>query len=429
MCIDIALVVAARNTALEPGLLQMAARSIDAVLGDGRNGAVGPPGGGLGPADFDDAADPGVLQLAWLDVGDVVRVPVDAVHDYGEIVAKLVGEIFVEDAAGDWRCRRPLMDAEVHRIALQTIGREAFLHGADDVATRAQLAQGRFQPLVQLPDAGRMLGGEAHAPELGQAAQAKAALELPLRLSRFMAQVEEPPIGFLGHRAVDARETILIDLGGELSGLLDLADGAEFQRRQFGGTLPNTVDDVVAVDDQILPQIVLAPEDDMHMGMAGVVVIDRDPIEPRAEVGFHPAHEVAGIGREVREFRTVLGRDDEAELVAVVLAAIEEGVAIGAIIGGGIELAALAVAGRAVTLDVAQMGLCLPVLTGVENVALLDHDAPRARLTMMPTAAEIAGAHEDRAAAALHALAAGQDCPCADGNCGLERRRSETDAP
>ena len=82
----------------------------------------------------------------------------------------------------------------------------------------------------------------------------------------------------------------------------------------------------------------------MHMGMAGVVVIDGNPIEFRAEVGFHLFHEIAGVGREVRQLRAVLGRDDESELVAVVLAAIKEGVAIGAVLGRRIEPAALAVA-------------------------------------------------------------------------------------
>lgn len=82
----------------------------------------------------------------------------------------------------------------------------------------------------------------------------------------------------------------------------------------------------------------------MHMGMAGVVVIDGDPIEFRAEVCFHLFHEIAGVGREVRQLRAVLGRDDEPELVAVVLAPIKEGIAIGAILGCRIEPAPLAVA-------------------------------------------------------------------------------------
>ena len=82
----------------------------------------------------------------------------------------------------------------------------------------------------------------------------------------------------------------------------------------------------------------------MHMGMAGVVVIDGNPIEFRAKVRFHLLHEIAGVGREVRQLRAVLGRDDESELMSVVLAAIKEGVAIGAVLGRRLEPPALAIA-------------------------------------------------------------------------------------
>ena len=87
MGIDIALIVAARNTALELRLLHMPARPIDAVLGDGGDGAVGRPGRHLGRADLDDAADAGFLQPLRRDTGDMVRPPVDPVHYYGEVFA------------------------------------------------------------------------------------------------------------------------------------------------------------------------------------------------------------------------------------------------------------------------------------------------------------------------------------------------------
>ena len=44
----------------------------------------------------------------------------------------------------------------------------------------------------------------------------------------------------------------------------------------------------------------------MHMGMAGVVVVDRDPIEFRAKIGLDLAHQVARVRRQIHEIRTVL---------------------------------------------------------------------------------------------------------------------------
>ena len=45
------------------------------------------------------------------------------------------------------------------------------------------------------------------------------------------------------------------------------------------------------------------------MGVIGVVVVDRDPLEPGAEVVLHLAHEGAGMEAEI-ELRPLLGRDD-----------------------------------------------------------------------------------------------------------------------
>ena len=64
-----------------------------------------------------------------------------------------------------------------------------------------------------------------------------------------MAQVEETGIGFLGHGAVDPGETVLVDFGRQLAGLLDLGDGAEFQTGKLAGALAQAGGKVVAVND------------------------------------------------------------------------------------------------------------------------------------------------------------------------------------
>src|SRR5690606_8665520 len=60
MGIDITLIVAARNAALELRLFEMATRPIDAALGNACDGAIGWPARRLRRADLYDAADPGV---------------------------------------------------------------------------------------------------------------------------------------------------------------------------------------------------------------------------------------------------------------------------------------------------------------------------------------------------------------------------------
>ena len=177
-------------------------------------------------------------------------------------------------------------------------------------------------------------------------------------------EVHETLAGLGDQRPIDAGEAVLIDLGRELALLLDRGDRTEFERHQLARPFANAMGDVIAIDDQILAQLISAVDDDMNMRMAGIKMVHLHPIELRSQVTFEFAHEVAGEAGEVAEAHTVLGRDDDAKLVAVVLAAIEEGIAVGPVLRRGIQPAALAIARGAVALNITQMSGGSPVLPG-----------------------------------------------------------------
>jgi len=75
-------------------------------------------------------------------------------------------------------------------------------------------------------------------------------------------------------------------------------------------------------DDEVLAEVIAAADHDMALRMSGVEMVDRDPVEPGAEVLFRLPHEVAGEGADIREPVAVLGGDDEAELVTAFAAAL-----------------------------------------------------------------------------------------------------------
>nr|WP_246693388.1 MULTISPECIES: hypothetical protein [unclassified Mesorhizobium] len=89
--------------------------------------------------------------------------------------------------------------------------------------------------------------------------------------------------------------------------------------------------------------------------MAGVEVVDGNPVEPGAEVSLHLRHETTGERLEVVILNAVFGRDDEAELMTVAVRAIEESSCVDAVGVGAVELARLAFAGDAVALEIPQM--------------------------------------------------------------------------
>ncbi len=138
--------------------------------------------------------------------------------------------------------------------------------------------------------------------------------------------------------------------------------------------------DVVAGDDEVAPGVIDAAQDDMAVRVVGVPVVDRDPVELRAEVRFHAGHQVARVALEVADLGRVLGRDDEPELVPVAFDARLERLRVGDVPRRGVGLARLAFAGDAVALDVAEVGAGRARRgLGVNHQPRLDHHTPGSR--------------------------------------------------
>src|SRR5216683_2759291 len=317
MGVDEAVMVAAGNAALEPGLLQMPARPIDPLLRHAGNGAIGRTVADLSRSDLDDAADTDVLDSSRIDAGNVVGAAINAIDDEGQIFAEFVGEMLVDDAADDRRRGRAVVNPEARRIAREALRPQRLVHRLDDVAPLAQFAQGRLQFFAQLPPARRGFAGKPHSLQLAKPRQPQRAVGDAARIGRRVPEVHETLAGLGDQRPIDAGEAVLIDLGRELALLLDRGDRTEFERHQLACPLANAMGDVIAVD--------------------------------------------AG---EVAEFRAVLRRDDDAKLVAVVLAAIEEGIAVGPILRRRIQPAALTIARGAVALNITEMSGGASVLPG-----------------------------------------------------------------
>src|SRR6266852_3230483 len=314
--------------------------------------------------------------------------------------------MLVDDAADDRRRGRAVVNPEARRIAREALRLQHLVHGLDDIAALAQLTQGGLQLFTQLPAARRGFAGKPHSLQLAKPRQPQCAVGDAARIGRRVPEVHAPLAGLGDQRPIDASEAILIDLGRELALLLDLGDRTEFERHQLACPLANAMGDVVAIDDQILVQLISAVDDDVNMRMAGIKMVHRDPIELRSQVSFEFAHEVAGEAGQVAEAHTVLRRDNDAELVAIVLAAIEEGIAVGPVLRRRIKPPALAIARGAVALNITEMSGGAAVLAGGTDGARFDDDAPGARLAVAPSAfAQGAAVDEGSAAPAPHASA------------------------
>ena len=173
------------------------------------------------------------------------------------------------------------------------------VHGLDDVAALAKLPQHRLGLWRYDPFAGLDLGRQPHALQLARPLdQQRPVLTEGVAHVLVGAQVGELLPLLLGDQhPVEPGEAIGIHLPLKLLRHLQLGLPAQFPGHDLAGPLANAVGDVVAGDVEGLAVVGDAAHEDMGVRVAGVVVIDRDPVELRPEVGFHLLHQIAGGGR------------------------------------------------------------------------------------------------------------------------------------
>ncbi|HEY8065105.1 MAG TPA: hypothetical protein VIF40_10315 [Methylosinus sp.] len=156
---------------------------------------------------------------------------------------------------------------------------------------------------------------------------------------------------------VEPRQPLRRNVVRELRLKLDLALMAELQRDQLARPVTNAVSDIVARDIEDASVVEHAPDDDVGVRMAGVVMVDGDPVEARVEVRLHLPHEVTGEASQVGHVDGILRRDDETELMTIVASALDEGAAVRLVLESGIGVALLAVVGDAIAFEIAEMGV------------------------------------------------------------------------
>ena len=309
-----------------------------------RSAARGPGRGGAGR---DDHASADLLGAGGIQL-DMMDAPVHAVDDQTDPLAHLVAAKPLVEHAADDALGRLLAVQDVARgmaVLRQPFALQRPVHGLDDVAALAKLPQHRLGLWRYHPAAGLDLGRQPHALQLARPLDQQRAV-LAERVAHVLvgAQVGELLALLLGDQhPVEPGEAVGIHFPLKLLCHLQLGLPAQFQGDDLAGPLANAVGDIVAGDVEGLAVVGDAAHDDMGVRVAGVVVIDRDPVELRPEVGFHLLHQIAGGLARVGQLRPVLGRDDEAELVAVVAAPLEESAAVLHVALGRIDLALLAI--------------------------------------------------------------------------------------
>jgi len=146
----------------------------------------------------------------------------------------------------------------------------------------------------------------------------------------------------------------------------------EFLGDQVLGAVAHSALDVVAVDDKIVVVVSPSAHDDMDVRVVGVPMIDGHPVEAGAEILLGLRHEFSREPLQILHAGGVLGRDDESEVVPVVLGAIGEILGVGVIGFRTEHPRALAVAGDAIPAQIIEMSRKRAALAPVADYERLD---------------------------------------------------------
>lgn len=173
--------------------------------------------------------------------------------------------------------------------------------------------------------AGRGFDCEPHLAKVLQSADHQAAQLGVVRPLRRWPQIDlSQIIGTEPDFSIDPGPALCRDLAFERVADLVLRFRPQFQRDQLLGPRAQTGADVIARDHQVGSRLIDPAQEQMDMGIIGVPMIDRDPIEPCAQIRLHLTDQIAGEALEILELGSILRGDDETEMMAILFTAPRE---------------------------------------------------------------------------------------------------------
>jgi hypothetical protein len=375
----------------------MGARAVDACLvGHVGDVQISRPRTGNHRRHLDNHAPADVLDAGRISELQMMDPAVHAIDDQVDPLTHFVaGQSFAKDTA-DNRLGDPAAVGDILADSAflgEAVIRQRPVHGLDDVDPLAKLFQGRLGLAGDNPASRLRLGGETVVFQTLRPADHKVpvlAEEVGASFSR--PQIDDALIPLLGDQhLVEPGQALGVHLISKFAGDFDLTLMPQFQRDQFARPVADAMGDVVARDVENLHIIGDASDNDVGMGMAGVVVIHGYPIEAGVQVLLHLPHEIAGEAAQIAHLAGVFRRDDEPELVAVLPAALDEFTAVRLVLDRGVGAALITALRNPVTFEIAQMCdgrfACEPAHFWAARSALgvefdhprLDDDPPRAK--------------------------------------------------
>ena len=177
---------------------------------------------------------------------------------------------------------------------------------------------------------------------------------LPIRRGN---HIDEPiALHGSGKITVEIGPSFRFDLPFQCTTDFQIGAKTQFLGNQSLGTGAHAVADIVAGDNKIVPILGNAAHDNMDMRVLGIPMIGGGPIELRAEILFHLAHQIAGESFKVGHLQRVFRGDDKPKMMPVMLTARSKLIAIDVVTVRAKQLAMILIAADTIALYIREMG-------------------------------------------------------------------------
>jgi hypothetical protein len=156
---------------------------------------------------------------------------------------------------------------------------------------------------------------------------------------------------------IELRETIRFDLALESVSDLGFAPRTKLHSDKLCRTRSHSVADVISSDHQVVAIVTPAAQDDVHVGVFRVPMIDCDPVELRPKIALRVPHQVARETLQVGELVSIIWRHNEPEMMPVAVATAGEAPMIDILLGSTEQASGGPVPGHALSAEVAEMSI------------------------------------------------------------------------
>lgn len=233
---------------------------------------------------LDDRSRRTVARRVEIGKADVMDAAIDAVDHGKSGPLEFVIMAPFNQLANDLRFRDAPWRSHNRPRRVRSLPGQRLVHPLDDVTAQPKGPQPSFRLIAEDPLATAYRLGKAETFEISQASDLLDEIGIRLPVERWRDVDDAVSTGIGRKLAIERGPAVRLDLAFKRADDVALGPWSQLLRDEVLSAVAQSRKDIVAVDNEVLPIVGAAAQNDMDMWVVGVPVIDADPIELCSEV-------------------------------------------------------------------------------------------------------------------------------------------------